>query len=420
VKASGKGPNHPLAWRMVIIACLAQNTAVGMMVGSFGTLVESVEAKMGVDRELSSLGLPLAAIGMALLSPVVGSLSARLSLRWIMILGAIMNASGYGVLAGAKTITANLLAYGLLVGPGLALLGTVAPSTLVSRWFVVHRGRGLGIVNTPLFTMVTPLGVIILLRHGGLSLAYSTMASLFLALLVPLWFVVDYPPSAGDPTGEDLGAETAHNPGFSTAELLRSGRFWVLILAVASIGTGAAIMYTHLVPMTIGWGLDATHAALLIGVMGGAGILGSIVFGWIADKVGGGWATAINCMAQAVLWTILLLQPTYPLLLLLIAMIGVGLGAIAATIGVALSELFGPASFGRGYGLSGLITLPFIACAAPLAGVVFGRTGSYAGVLILQVGIFVAGAILALTMLRRSPRLRVASAAHGELLSPER
>jgi hypothetical protein len=42
---------------MVIIACLAQNTAVGMMVGSFGTLVESVEAKMGVDRELSSLGL---------------------------------------------------------------------------------------------------------------------------------------------------------------------------------------------------------------------------------------------------------------------------------------------------------------------------------------------------------------------------
>jgi sugar phosphate permease len=160
--------------------------------------------------------------------------------------------------------------------------------------------------------------------------------------------------------------------------------------------------------MTTGWGLDAARAAVLIGVMGGAGILGSIVFGWIADQVGGGWATAINCTAQAVLWTMLLLQPAYPLLLLLIAMIGVGLGAIAATIGVALSESFGAASFGRAYGLSGLITLPFVASAAPLAGFVFGRTGSYAGVLILQVGIFVAGAILAMTMLGKSSRRRVA------------
>ncbi|MBV8806744.1 MAG: hypothetical protein JO042_16920, partial [Sinobacteraceae bacterium] len=95
----------------------------------------SILARLGVGRDLSSLAVPFVLIGSTLLAPVVGIAAARISLRLLMMIGAGASIAGYAALAAGHSLTAYLVAYGLLVGPGMCLCGMVLPSVLVTRWF---------------------------------------------------------------------------------------------------------------------------------------------------------------------------------------------------------------------------------------------------------------------------------------------
>ncbi len=397
--------NPPGARRMALIALLSQNTGIGLMFGSFGPLIATVEMKLHVARDLSALGMPLTILGMSLMAPLAGALSGRVSLRLGMMVGAVLTASGYAVIAASRSIWQDLAAYGLLVGPGLALIGTVLPSTLVTRWFTVGAGRALGLVNMPLFVMLTPFLVVLVVQRFGLAAAYATLAAISLALLAPLWFVVDRPPGVALPTQSPVAAES----GPTVGALLSRPAYWGLILAYAAMSTGGSTLVTHVAPMVMSWGLDPTRAASLVAVMGGAGVLGSVLFGAVADRIGGGFALALNCADQAVLWALLLTHPGYPMLLVIIGLIGIHSGAVISTLGVALAERFGAASFGRGYGLGALITLPLLVGGAPVAAAIFVHTHSYADALMLQIGLFALGAAAA--VLASRGRLHSASPA---------
>ena len=174
-----------------------------------------------------------------------------------------------------------------------------------------------------------------------------------------------------------------------------------MTITSAAIAAGGTILSTHIVPMAIGWGVPAPKAALLVAVMAGSGMVGSLAFGWLADKIGGGPALMVNCLIQVVLWGLLLLQPPFGLLLILTGLIGACGAGLVAAFGTALAEHFGAASFGRAYGLSSLVNLPFVAGGAPLAGYVFVKTGSYGTALMGQIVFYVIGALLAGTMQRR-------------------
>ena len=62
---------------------------------------------------------------------------------------------------------------------------------------------------------------------------------------------------------------------------------------------------------------------------------------------------------------------------------------------MALSQRFGQANFGRAFGLSNLVNLPFMGLGVPIAGYVYVRTGSYTATVIGLVGIFLLGAVSA-------------------------
>ena len=140
-----RGPDSPAAVRMsrrmLLIAAICQNIAVGLTFGSFGTLVVAVERTMHVDRGLSTLGAALAILTMGLLSPFLGGLMGRFGLRALLIAGALATAAGYGVAAVSTGIVGLLLAYAILIGPGIALMGLAVPSALVANWFIAGRRR---------------------------------------------------------------------------------------------------------------------------------------------------------------------------------------------------------------------------------------------------------------------------------------
>jgi MFS family permease len=401
VMASDQGdsgqPNHPLATRMAVIAFLNQNITIGCLWGSFSVLLTSVEAHLSVGRELSTLAAPAVNLATAVFAPLTGVLAARLPIRLIMLVGAILSVAGYMLLALTASFPLYILAYGLLLGPAMAAIGVILPATLVTRWFSSNRGRTLGIVSTPIVVALVPLAATWMLQAHGLAAAYMMLAAISAICIVANLFVLDQPP------GSHANAETstaAHGPtaagegGISVAALLRMPRFWAIVIAAAASFCSSIILTSHMVPMAAAWGISASLAATLLTAQSLAGIAGGLFFGWIADRIGGMLTLAILLLDTAILWALLLLQPPFAAAIIIIALVGVHGAGVLPVFGVTLSEAFGRENFSRAYGIANLINLPFSVICVPAAAMVYARTGSYTGAIIGEGLFLLLGAIL--------------------------
>ncbi len=381
-----------LAIRMGLLGFVSFNLTMASMWGSFGVLMTAVEAKMGVGREVSSLAAPIVVVAVALLAPVVGVLASRMSLRLLMMIGSFMGSAGFALLAVTSNIHVFLLAYGLLIGPAVCLCGAVLPPTLVTRWFTSGRGRAIGFVHIPIALVATPLVCAFVLRGHGLSTVYMVLCAVMAVNFIAQGFVRDYPPGDEAATLEGTKARPTHQ-GPAIGELLRQKRFWPITIANASSIAGTVMLSAHLVSMATGWGIDATKAASLLTLMSLGGLIGPLTFGWLADKCGGRPMQVIMCIASAVLWSILLAQPPYLILALVIALFGLISSGSVPTYGVALSEQFGQASFARTFGLGNMVSLPFTVLAVPLAASIYARSGSYREALLIQASFFLIAAL---------------------------
>lgn len=399
--------NHPLALRMGVIAFLNQNLSIACLFGSFSVLLLAVEARLGIDRKLSVLALPALNLATAVFAPLSGVVAGRYSLRLAMLIGSVLTTAGFALLALTRSFPLYIIAYGLLLGPGLASVGVVLPPTLVTRWFTVNRGRALGLTNTPLAIAAMPLFLTWLLQSKGLAFAYGVLAGLSALCLVANFFVVDRPPGsaaqAASPAGHAASASTtASTAGVTVMQLLHSTRYWAVTIAAIASTTSSVVLTAHMVPLAQSWGFTPGQGAVLLSMMSLIGIIGTIAFGAIVDRLGGVLTLALIAFDCVVLWLLLLLHPPFLVTAALVGLIGLHGAGILPVTGTVLGDLFGRESFSRAYGIFNLINLPFSVACVPAAAWVYERSGSYSGAIIGQACFFVIGLILALSARRRT------------------
>lgn len=397
-------------WRMTFLAWLSQNMAIGLTFGVYGTLITSFERIYGVNRSVSTLGISLVLLAFALVGPIAGSLLHRISIKTAMITGACLSASGYALASSASSMPSVLLCYGLLIGPGAALLGGMLPSALISNWFETGRGRALGIVNMPLLVAVAPVASSWILAKWGLSSVFVVLATLMLCLIPMLFLIIDHPGKRGLlPVGRherDSGSvEQPKHALMGYGSLVGRPIYWAIVLLGCVMAAGGTVMSIHIVPMAVGLGVDPSRAALLLASIGGLGILGSPLFGMITDRFGGIAALSLNAMLQALLWSVMLVQPSFPVLLLVSCGLGLTAGGMIASLSSTFSEYFGTANFGRAYGLFAFCSLPFIVGAPVLAGYLFSTQGSYQSPFGGQIAAFILVATLGATLVWQRGRI---------------
>ncbi len=387
---------------MAVIAFLHQNITFGCVWGSFSVLLAANEARYGIGRAFSTLGTPAVLLATSLLAPVTGLLATRLSLRTIMLLGALLTVAGYLLLSVASSYTMYMIAFGLLLGPGFAT-AVVLPPTLVTRWFRVNSGRVLGFVSAPIVIVIVPLISTWALHALGLAGAYRILAALAAIAAVSCLFIVDQPPEFGSrdaavAEGTVSGAGPAQP--IAMMQLLGSFRFWATILpAIASL-IGSIILTAHMVPMFQSWGFSLALAASLLSLQSFVGMFGTVFFGWLADRLGGATAMLLVVIDSIGLWLLLLLRPPFPITAVLIGLIGFHGAGVMPVLGVMLSRAFGARNFSRSYGLMNLVNLPFSVLCVPAAALVFARTGSYAGAIVGEAAFLALGAALLLSARR--------------------
>ncbi|MBB4858216.1 putative MFS family arabinose efflux permease [Novosphingobium chloroacetimidivorans] len=370
-------PNHLLAKRMGLIAGVSHNVVIGTIMGSFSVLLASVEGRLGVKLEQASAGILLMIVGSSALAPIVGVLVARYSLRLLLMLGGVLTVLGYLILGLTQSYPLYLAVYGLCFGPALSLAGSIGPATLVTRWFNSNRGLALGLVHLPIMIAVLPVALNAFLADYGAQAAYLTLAGVAAILMLPLTaLTVDHPPGYVAPvsTGEKRTADGS----LSTGQLLASPKFWALSLANCASMTSSVMLGSLLIPMGQSWDFSRGQSALLASIMSLVGIAGSVLFGWVADKLGGGRTLALVAFDCAILWALLLTEPPFAAVAVIVGLIGMhGAGAIPA-LGRGVSDTFGQPSYSRGFGLNTVISLPFIACAMLGGSRIARETGSFA------------------------------------------
>lgn len=371
-------------WRVVALIFVILNLAIGVNFAGYGALVEAIQRHYDTSRALASAGLSMLTLALGLLSPMVGGLLRRYPIRLLMAAGILLNATGFLLLHWTSNIYALLAIYALLIGPGFSLFSVVPCTTVVSNWFVSGRGKALGIINMPLGNAVMPIAAAAMLTATSLPVTFLAAGGVLLCLLPLLPLFRDRPagatPFAGD-AADDVAAPVAT---LGTMEILRSPAFLILTLGVGVLSAGGLTIVTHIVALGQGRGLEITSASLLLAAFGLAGLAGAPLGGWLADRLGPGYAFAIVFFASIIPWLGLLVAGNSFILLMLCALfIGMGSNATMPLFGASTGAWLGSENLSLAMGLSYMLQIPFMFGAGPAAGAIYDASGSYTPVIVM-------------------------------------
>jgi MFS family permease len=383
--------------------------AAGAMVSSgYSVVAVPLGEEFRPTRMVLMLTMTVMSLAGGLLSPLLGSLMDRVSLRLLMLLGAASLAAGFVAVSFATSFTQVLVIYGLFMAPANILVGPMAATVLLSRWFVRRRGTALGfaIAGVSLGGFIYPPLIQLLLDNYEWREAFRLLALIVFLTTVPAAaLVVNRPADRGlhaDGAAADPDLHRADAPAarLSTRAILTDPTFWIVAAVLSVVMSGMMGTVTNLVPLAMDEGIDPTAAALLISIYSGFGFLAKLFFAAVADRLnprhliflalaGFGLGMASIIGAEAGYW----------LIAIGVGLIGLFGGLMTPLQGLLIARIF-PAAVGRVSGLMTVVILGALLATPPLFGLIFDVTGDYDA-------IFIAFAALAATTMLIVPYLRL-------------
>ena len=199
--------------------------------------------------------------------------------------GLLCLATGMALASRSQAIWHFQFCIGLLGGIGVAALGPVTCTALVSRWYNRRLNTRLGAVwaSAGLGVLVAAPATQLLVESMGWRNAYLALAGLF--VLIPI--VISRLPWEALNAGRSDLRDRLHSATRPLAHfrLLRTRAF--VGLAGVHFLTAAAMFSIH--PQTVAIfvesGLPKLAAASAFGAAGAAGAVGMIAFGWAVDRL---------------------------------------------------------------------------------------------------------------------------------------
>ncbi len=383
-------------WLPLLAATIGAGTGASSLVFySLGVFVAPLATAFGWSRGDITSAMLYSSAGLILAGPVLGWLIDHYGERRI----ALISIPGFALVLWSLAQMQGSLAFFHACFFAAAFFGCgttpILYTRVVAARFKRRRGLALGI------TLAGPGAAAILLppflnariaavdwRHGFLLLA--------LLALTP-WLLVAFGLRGSEKSASLALQDEVEGP--RRREALASSIFWRLALCFIVVAAGASALVVHMVPMLRDAGLDAASAARVASVIGLGIILGRLLIGWLIDHVfAPRVAAVIFAIAAAGCVVLVTLGADYarPAAFL----IGFALGAEVDLMAYLVSRYFGLRHYGFLYGTTYAGFWVGIASGPALAGRLFDTFGNYVLTLWLLGGLFVIGALIALTLPR--------------------
>lgn len=390
--AKARAPRIYPGWLVVAAAFCGVMVSFGsLLVFTFGIFLKPLSAEFGWSRESISKAFGLAALTVAVCSPVLGRLLDKYGARRIVLPCMVVFGLAFGSLS---LLTPSLMhLYATFVVIGVVGNGTtqMGYSRAVSTWFTLNRGKALAFVvaGVGVGSIVLPWVAQWLIDEHGWRTAYQVLGALVLVFGIPLTalFVREHPQD---------GMKRVQVGSRSIREGLRSRAFWLLVatLFLSSVAVNGAI--THLSPLLTDRGISTQSAALAVSVLGAASLTGRLVTGHLLDRYFGPWVSFGLLAVVAAGIGVLATASDASMGLLAAALIGLGLGGEADVTPYLLTRYFGLGTFSTLYGLTWTAYAIAGATGPVLMGKVFDLTKSYTSLLMVLGAVTLIAAVLML------------------------
>ena len=304
---------------------------------TFSLFLDPLHAAFGWKRESMGAAFALAAITVALVSPLIGLLLDRFPPRRIILPAILAFAVALASLSRLGSHIAQFyLTFFVL---GLAANGTAqfAYTRTILTWFSRRRGFALALLLTGsgVGSIVIPPLTEWMIQHHGWRAAWMMLGGIALLGLPLTAMLVRNRPE------KPLVRTDRMASGATVSAALRTGPFWILAFITIFSAFSENGLVTNLAAMLTQHGIVAATAALALSVRGGAGILGRLGIGFAIDRVSPEKIQTLVLALAAAGTLILAFAGTGPATLLGAAVLGVGLGSEADVMPYLLARYFG-------------------------------------------------------------------------------
>jgi MFS transporter, OFA family, oxalate/formate antiporter len=343
-------------------------------------------------------------------APLQGWLIERFGPKLLIGAGAVLSGLGWVATSQVSSLEGLYLTYGLLcgLGTGFVYIGIVG---LMVKWFPERRGFATGVVAAGygFGAIVTTFPVDSMIKSSGYQTTLLVFGTIFAIIGLGASLVLRVPESTASTalTDDKDAAE-----GFTPAKMLRTPIFWLMFLMMSMMSTGGLMVITQFKSFAQSFGIDGKTTVTIFGIAMAAipaaltfdritNGLTRPFFGWISDWIGRENTMAIAFTLEGIAIALMLQYRTDPFMLVLLSgLVFFGWGEIFSLFPATLTDTFGAKHATANYGFLYMAQGVGSVLGAPVAAMIFERSGSWMPVFYTIICLDILTGMLALFVLK--------------------
>ena len=387
-----KKPKVFYGYWIVAVAFLCLFIMSGCVFYAFSLFVKPIQADLGWSRGEIMAAFTVFCLVQGVTAPFIGRVVDHYGARKVIPIGALIAGIGFVFLSLMHNLWDFYTGWAV-VGIGMAAMGPVPATTIVSNWFQKKRGLAIGIMSTAVGVgglALAPLVGGYLIPNFGWGTSYLVLALLTWVLIIPLALLVMktrpsdiglYPDGIETPEAVAVTeALPSASRGLTLRMALATSAFWLITLSFLSNGFSQHGTILNQVPHLEDIGFPAATASATLGVVGLGSTIGKIGFGWLCDWIPAKYAFAIGLGLQLVSIIILInVEPAWPpaTIWLYAIIFGLSVGSWLPAMSMLISTNFGLASYGAIFGMITLVHSIGGAIGPLMAGYMYDTMNTY-------------------------------------------
>ena len=286
---------------------------------SFGAFFRPMGMEFGASRMPTAVVFSITAGIYNALGAPAGHLSDRYGPRPVLLAAAFFMGTGLILTSRIDRLWMGYLTYGLGVGLGGACC-YVPMVSVVGGWFARWRNTALGISVAGIgcgTLAMAPIAAALIERYGWRE-TYVILGVASAIILVICALVVEPPP---------IHLQAAR-PRLSAA--VRTPHFAMLWVASLLASIAIYVPFVYLPEFAQHQGVSRVAAATLVGIIGGASVVGRMGLGVVADRTGIMWLYKLCTLALGLSYAVWILTSGYGWLLVFALTMGTAYGGLVA------------------------------------------------------------------------------------------
>jgi MFS family permease len=277
----------------IVIGCIGMGSMVSLSI-----FLQPMAEAMGWTRAGISTAALFNFLAMGVGSFLWGALSDRFGTRVVVMSGGALLGLGLVSASQAATLLQFQLLFGILVGLSVGALYTPLISGTM-RWFSRNRSLAVALVSSGLSLGSTVVGPIArgLITAYDWRIAMLVVGNLAWLVIIPLALVLRDP--GADTEGELAAAGADASPTLTVGEALRTPQFAAIALTHFACCAAHSGPIFHMASNAMDHGVSAMAAATVFSLAGIGSLIGRVICGLLADRIGAKRMLLIGLTLQA-------------------------------------------------------------------------------------------------------------------------